>query len=348
MARNATNRSLRQARRAKSDEFYTVLSDIERELRHYQHHFKGKTVLCNCDDPRVSNFFHYFAYNFEKLGLKSLITTCYKNQNADLFSRNDSDTAIFLKYDGDKNQNGVPDPDEIGVTNLKGDGDFRSEECIELLKQADIVVTNPPFSLFREYVSQLIEYDKKFLIIGTWNAITYKEIFPLIKDNKLWIGINSNRNFSGFIVPEHYPLHGTEARIDENGNRIVSSNNTCWFTNLDIAKRHEELILYREYDPDEYPTYDNYDAIEVSKTKDIPIAYDGVMGVPITFLNNYNPAQFEILGITDRQNSSGLRTRKYTVDDHPKYNDLNARSVLRNGDDYKAVYARLLVRSKSP
>jgi len=296
MSRKATNKFLTQAKRSKNDEFYTVLSDIEKELRHYKKHFKNKVVYCNCDDPRVSNFFHYFSYNFEKLELKKLITTCYKNQNADLFSRHDTERAIYLEYKGDKNKNNVPDPKEIGIKQLKGDGDFRSQECIELLEQSDIVVTNPPFSLFREYVSQLVEHNKKFLIIGTWNAITYKDIFKYIKENKIWIGVNSNRNFTGFIVPKHYPLDGTEARIDENGNRIISSNNTCWFTNLDIDKRHEELILYKKYDPEVYPTYDNYNAIEVSKANDIPIDYDGLMGVPITFMNKYNPKQFEIVG----------------------------------------------------
>ena len=290
------NKHLHKANKSKMDEFYTQLSDVEKEVRHYKDHFKDKVVLCNCDDPRVSSFFHYFSHNFEQLELKKLITTCYKNQNPGLFSEHASERAIYLEYTGDRNGNNVPDPEEIGTKDFKGDGDFRSDECIELLKQADIVVTNPPFSLFREYVAQLMKYEKKFLIVGTWNAITYKEIFKLIKDNKIWLGVNSNRNFSGFIVPEHYPLHGTEARIDENGNRIISSNNTCWFTNLDIEKRHEDLILYKTYSPKEYPTYDNYDAIEVSKTKDIPMDYAGAMGVPITFLDKYNPEQFEILG----------------------------------------------------
>jgi hypothetical protein len=193
MARKATNKTLKTAKAAKQDEFYTVLSDIEKELRHYRKHFEGKVVLCNCDDPRVSNFFHYFSYNFERLGLKHLITTCYRNKERDLFSKNDSESAIWLEYDGDTNGNSVPDVSEIGVKPLKGDGDFRSEECIDLLKQADIVVTNPPFSLFREYLSQLIQFDKKFLIIGTWNAISYKETFQFIRENKVWIGINSNR-----------------------------------------------------------------------------------------------------------------------------------------------------------
>ena len=346
MARNATNKSLKTAKAAKQDEFYTVLSDIEKELRHYRKHLVGKVVLCNCDDPRISNFFHYFSYNFERLGLKRLITTCYRNQERDLFSKNESDHAIWLDYTGDKNGNNVPDVAEIGVQPLKGDGDFRSQECIDLLKQSDVVVTNPPFSLFRDYVSQLVEHKKKFLVVGTWNAITYKEIFKLIKEDKLWIGINSNRNFSGFIVPAHYPLHGTEARIDEDGNRIISSNNTCWFTNMDNAKRHEPLILYRNYNEHDYPKYDNYEAIEVSSTNSIPMDYKGTMAVPITFLNKYNPEQFEILGIMDRANSSGLRTKKYEKPEFPNANDLNARGVLVQNGVHKAIYARLLIRNK--
>lgn len=345
MARVATNKTLQQAKKSKSDEFYTVLSDVEKELKHYKKHLKGKVVLCNCDDPRTSNFFHYFSYNFEKLGLKKLITTCYKSQNMELFSRHDTAQAIYLEYEGDKNHNKVPDPAEIGIKKLVGDGDFRSDECIQLLEKSDVVITNPPFSLFREYVTQLVEHNKKFLVIGTWNAITYKEIFKLIKENKLWIGVNSNRNFSGFIVPDHYPLHGTEARIDENGNRIISSNNTCWFTNMDNSKRHEKLILYKSYNEEEYPKYDNYDAIEVAKTNDIPIDYTGVMAVPITFLNKYNPDQFEILGIMDRANSSGLRTKKYSKDEFYNANDLNARGVIKVNGEYKAMYARLLIRS---
>jgi len=328
MARIATNKNLTKAKNEKNDEFYTILTDIEKEVKHYKKHFKKKVVLCNCDDPRVSNFFHYFSYNFEQLGLKKLITTCYKNQNPELFSNHKSERAIYLEYTGDKNRNNIPDAAEIGIKQLKGDGDFRSNECINLLKQADIVITNPPFSLFREYVEQLIKYKKKFLIIGTWNAITYKEIFRLIMEDKIWIGINSNRNFTGFIVPKHYELHGTEARIDENGNRLVSSNNTCWFTNLDNAKRHEELILYKTYNKKEYPTYDNCNAIEVSKTNDIPINYKGVMGVPITFMNKYNPNQFEILG----------------MDDHSLvYPDWRGRGPDLNG---KAIYRRIMIKNK--
>lgn len=323
------NRYLNHAKKVKNDEFYTRLEDIEAELKFYRRHFKNKVVLCNCDDPRISNFFHYFSHNFEALGLKKLITTCYKNQNMDMFSAHDAEAAIALEYDGDKNNNRVPDIEEIGIRPLKGDGDFRSDECIALLEQADIVVTNPPFSLFREYIAQLVEYDKKFLVVGTWNAIAYKDIFSLLKDDKLWIGINSNRNFSGFIVPDHYPLHGTEARLDEHGDRIVSSNNTCWFTNLDNSKRHENLVLHCKYNPDDYPKYDNYDAINVGKVNDIPGDYDCLMGVPVTFLDKYNPDQFEIVGI-DRvlvKEKTGKGIRFYI--------------------DGKELFARIVIRKRS-
>lgn len=320
----AGNKSLHAANKAKQDEFYTQLSDIENELKHYKEHFKGKTVLCNCDDPRVSNFFHYFSYNFERLGLKKLITTCFKNQNRDLFSQNDCERAIWLEYYGDKNGNRVPDPNEIGINYLNGDGDFRSEECIELLKQADIVVTNPPFSLFREYVAQLIKYDKKFVIIGNQNAITYKEIFSLIKDNKLWLG--STLSFAKFKVPEYYEERSTRFWIDETGQKWRSFGNICWFTNLDIAKRHERLILYKSFSPEEYPKYDNYDAINVDKVSDIPFDYGGVMGVPITFLDKYNPDQFEIIkfrkGDDDKDLSIGGKCPYFRILIRSKQNSL--------------------------
>jgi hypothetical protein len=341
-SKKTLNKNLHKAKNDKKDEFYTQLSDIEKEMKHYKGFFKGKVVLCNCDDPWVSNFFRYFANNFEKLRLKKLITTCYKNQNMALFSQNKSEKAIYLEYQGDKNANNMPDPEEIGIKHLKGDGDFRSEECIELLKkQADIVVTNPPFSLFREYVAQLIRYDKKFVIIGHQNAITYNEIFRLIKDNKIWLGYGFTGGATHFIT--HYEDHATAGNHKEG---MVRVSGVHWFTNLDINKRHEDLILYKKYNPGEYPTYDNYDAINVDKTKDIPMDYDGVMGVPITFLDKYNPEQFEILGITDRQNTSGLRSKKYTIEDVPNFNDLNARSVIKTGNTYKAMYARLLIKKK--
>ena len=297
IAEKTLNQTLHIAKSAKKDEFYTQLSDIESELKHYEKHFKDKVVFCNCDDPRNSNFFNYFAYNFEKLGLKKLITTCYKNQETDLFADEATEKAVFLEYYGDKNGNKIPDADEIGIKPLKGDGDFRSKESIDLLKQADIVVTNPPFSLFREYVDQLVKYDKKFLIIGNINAITYKEIFKLIKENKAWLGINMGRGISGFIVPDHYELYGTETSIDSFGNRIISPNNCLWLTNLDTFKRHEDIVLTKKYygNEIEYPHFDNYDAINVNKTQDIPMDFDGIMGVPITFLHKYNPEQFELI-----------------------------------------------------
>ncbi len=308
---SAKNSNLHAAKRSKNDEFYTQLSDIERELQHYTAHFKDKVVYCNCDDPRISNFFHYFSYNFERLGLKKLIATCYKNQHSDLFSKNDSEQAIYLIYEGDKDGNRVPSPDEIEVKPLQGDGDFRSAECIELLKQADIVVTNPPFSLFREYVAQLVEYEKKFLIVGNNNSITYKEIFPLIKNNQLWLGYNCLRHF------------GTPS------GDLYEAARSFWFTNLEHKKRHEELILWKTYAPEEYPHYDNYNAVNVDKVANIPIDYDGVMGVPITFLDKYNPEQFEIIGL-DRY-----------VEDNPNY----GKRFTLNG---KETYARILIKHKNP
>ncbi len=289
------NQNLHKAKASAKDEFYTQLSDIENELRHYKDHFHDKVVYCNCDDPRVSNFFTFFSKQFEWYGLKKLITTCYKNQQPDLFSSHDSEQAVYLEYNGDQDGNRRPDPHEIEVKPLQGDGDFRSPECIELLKQSDIVVTNPPFSLFREYVGQLMEYDKKFLIIGNMNATTYKEIFPLFKENRMWYGPSISSGDREFGVPDNYPLTAASHRIDENGRRFVRVKGVRWFTNLPHKKRHEELILYKTYSPEEYPHYDNYDAIEVSKTNEIPEDWKGYMGVPITFLDKHNPEQFEII-----------------------------------------------------
>ena len=252
------NKNLNAAKEAKKDEFYTQLEDINNELRHYREHFRGKTVLCNCDDPRVSNFFTYFAYNFEFLGLKRLITTCYKSQNMDLFSQNKCEHAIYLIYDGDKNGNNIPDPEEIGIHPLKGDGDFRSQECIELLKQADIVVTNPPFSLFREYVAQLMKYEKDFLIIGNVNTVTTKDIFPLFMQNKIWLGYGFNAGNAFFRIPdEEKPNYAAGVYNEETG--LVKFRNCHWFTNLDHKKRHENIILYKHYSPEEYPHYVNFD-----------------------------------------------------------------------------------------
>ncbi|MFN7310920.1 MAG: adenine-specific methyltransferase EcoRI family protein [Vampirovibrionales bacterium] len=286
------NKNLHKAKDSKKDEFYTQLSDIERELKHYKHHFKDKVVYCNCDDPRVSNFFHYFSHNFEALGLKKLMATCYKSQKVNEFSHNDAEEAVYLEYTGDKNGNFIPDDEEIGIKPLKEDGDFRSEESIELLKQADIVVTNPPFSLFRDYVAQLVQHDKKFVIIGHQNALTYKEIFRLVKENKLWLGFGFKGGASHFIN-KHYEDYASAGDHKEG---MIRVSGVVWLTNLDISKRHEDLVLYKKYTPEEYPKYDNYDAINVDKTKDIPMDYTGLMGVPITFMDKYNPEQFEIIG----------------------------------------------------
>jgi hypothetical protein len=291
----AANRNLGDARKAKEDEFYTQLRDIERELRHYKSHFKDKVVYCNCDDPWVSDFFHYFSYNFEKLALRKLIATCYKSQERDHFSQNDSEQAICLEYEGDKNNEGVPNPEEIGIKLLEGDGDFRSSEGVELLKQADIVVTNPPFSLFREYLGELVEHDKKFVILGSQNAITYRDVFLLLRDNKMWLGYNNGQ--MAFKVPDYYEPRATRYWQDEDGQKWRSFGNMCWFTNIDLSKRHEDLILYRSYDEAKYQRYDSYDAIHVEKVADIPMDFDGVMGVPITFLSKHNPDQFEIVGL---------------------------------------------------
>ena len=301
----AGNLSLQQANKAKNDEFYTQLSDIENELVHYKDFFNGKTVFCNCDDPYESNFFKYFALNFNHLKLKKLIATCYDSspvagEQLSLFP-DKHPYKIEITEVKDVNGDFAIDLTEVEYL-LKNDknvlkklksGDFRSEECINALKECDVVVTNPPFSLFREYVAQLVEYDKKFIIIGNQNAITYKEIFPLIKENKMWLGYKFGD--MAFTVPDYYEARETRFWIDENGQKWRSLGNICWYTNIDTLKRHEDIILYKQYSPEEYPKYDNYDAIEVSKTADIPCDYDGIMGVPITFLDKYNPNQFEII-----------------------------------------------------
>ncbi len=295
MTRNATNRLLQHAKKAKSDEFYTQLSDIARELKFYKDHFKDKVVYCNCDDPRRSNFYTYFVSNFHDLGLKKLITACYQEAEGGLFGPATAAKGFFYEYTGRREETACPGPADF--TYFRGDGDFRSSESIKLLELADIVVTNPPFSLFREYVAQLVRYRKKFLIIGNINAITYKEIFHLIQENKAWLGVNLGRGISGFIVPDHYELYGTEARIDAGGRRIVSPNNCLWLTNLDVSKRHEDITLEKRYagHEAEYPKYDNFDGINVDKTQNIPKDYAGCMGVPITFLHKFNPDQFEIV-----------------------------------------------------
>ena len=263
---------LDKAKINKKDEFYTQLIDIEKEVVHYTKHFRGKVVYCNCDDPEYSNFWKFFYEHFEELGLKELNATYF------------GEDARFYNYDGK----------EITITQLKENGDFRSNECIQVLKQSDIVITNPPFSLFREYISQLDKYDKDFLVISNINAITYKEVFPLIQSNKAWLGVCFGRGISGFIVPESYELYGTETKVDENGKRIISPNNCMWLTSLDNEKRHQPIELVKQNE-ESYPFYDNYRGINVNKTQDIPMDYMGAMGVPITFLNKYDPEQFEII-----------------------------------------------------
>jgi hypothetical protein len=346
------NNNLRNAKKVKKDEFYTQLSDIEKELKYYKNAFKNKVVYCNCDDPRVSNFFHYFSYNFEKLGLKKLITTCYKSQEMDLFSENSSERAIYLEYDGDKNNNNVPDVEEIGVNYLEGDGDFRSKESIELLKQADIVVTNPPFSLFREYVAQLVEYDKKFLIIGNINALTYRDIFKLIKENKLWLGASIHSGDREFGVPDDYPLNAAGSRVDEEGNKFIRVKGVRWFSNLDYSERYEDLILYKDYNEEDYPKYENFDAINVDKTKEIPANYEGAIGVPITFLDKYNPDQFEIIGLGISSSGIEVGVQPYKPE-HKKYRKEIQKRGAVDGDLYmmkdgivEVPYARILIRNK--
>ena len=311
---------LANAKKNKADEFYTQLADIEKELRHYKDCFKDKVIFCNCDDPYESNFFKYFAMNFNHLGLKKLICTSYDNSpvaytQLALFddipaktSVNNNRKAYKIEITEvcDYNNDGAVDLTDIQtllknnknrLSKLKGDGDFRSEESIDMLKQADIVVTNPPFSLFREFVAQLVQYNKDFIIIGNVNAITYKEIFKLFKDNKIWLGQSIHSGDREFRVPDYYPLQSSGFRIDEKGIKYIRVKGVRWFTTLDYKDRHEDLVLYKAYNTKEFPTYDNYDAINVDKTCDIPYDYDGYMGVPITFLDKYNPEQFEIIGL---------------------------------------------------
>lgn len=326
----AKNENLHKAKKAKADEFYTQLSDIENECKHYKEHFKGKTILCNCDDPRVSNFFFYFSQNFEYLGLKKLIATCYKSRDINLFSEGKAEKAVYIVYEGDKNGNHKVEDSELDIKGLQYDGDFRSDECKELLKQADIVVTNPPFSLFREYVAQLIEYDKKFLIIGHQNAITYKEIFPLLKENKIWLGYGF-KGGAGHFISKYQDI----ATAGDHREGMIRVSGVTWFTNLEHDKRHEELVLYKTYSPEQYPKYENYNAIEVSKTKDIPMDYDGVMGVPVTFMDKFNPEQFEVIGMAE-DNGKGLSGAE------AEWDGLNPHAII-NG---KAMYKRIFIRKK--
>ena len=345
------SKDLQISRQAKKDEFYTQLIDIEKELRHYKAFFKDKVVFCNCDDPYESNFFKYFAMNFNSLGLKKLIATCYATSPivytqlalfGDEIPMGEEPDAkkpykIEISEVVDANEDGAVDLADVEyllrnrknlLTLLQGDGDFRSEECIELLKEADVVVTNPPFSLFREYVAQLIAYDKKFIIIGNQNAVTYKEIFPLIKDNKIWYGVSIHSHGRDFKVPSDYPLDAYEFRTDEQGNKYINVKGVRWFTNIDYEQRHEDFILFRQYTPEEYPCYDSYDAINVDKTADIPCDYFGIMGVPISFLDKYSPEQFEIIGLD-----------RYTV---PKEFLVGGRLAIGG----KPKYARILIHRK--
>lgn len=345
MAKNA-NANLGAAKTAKKDEFYTQLTDIEKEMRYYRKHFKGKTVLCNCDDPFESNFFKYFVLNFNRLGLKKLIATCYATspiagQQLSLFDvvggdeeqRNKPYKAVVTKVYDVTGDGGVDMFDvaelfkshENELTELQGDGDFRSEECLALLDEADIVVTNPPFSLFREYVSVLMEHEKHFIIIGNVNAITYKEFFPLLKENKVWIGASIHSGDRKFYVPDDYPLNAAGCGIDEDGRRFIRVKGVRWYTNLDLKQRHEEMILVKRYDPKTYPHFDNYDAINVDKTADIPCDYDGIMGVPITFLDRYSPDQFEIVGYTAKD--MGVECLKFYQD---LEQSMNGKPFIRN------------------
>ncbi len=365
----AGNAQLGNAKKEKKDEFYTQLADINAELRHYTHHFADKVVFCNCDDPYESNFFKYFAANFNALKLKRLIATCYAGSSVagrqlELFATDQETTEgkkriphkIVINEVTDVNGDGRIDladvewlikNDKNVLTRLEGDGDFRSAECVALLKESDIVVTNPPFSLFREYVAQLVQYDKNFLIIGHHNAIHYKEIFPLIKDNQMWLGASIHSGDREFMVPKTYETYSPSLRIDAQGNKYLRVPGVRWFTNLDYKKRHEEFVFTRRYNTSDYPKYANYDAIEVAKTVDIPEDWNGLMGVPDTFLDKYNPEQFEIIGIAEGDSGKQLGLKPV-----PKELKLVNHS-LRDGQLYlmkdgKPVkpYSRIIIRRK--
>lgn len=388
----AGNSDLKKANKNKKDEFYTQLTDIETEMKHYRKHFWGKTVFCNCDDPYESNFFKYFAMNFNFLGLKKIVATCYTGspvageefEQLSLFNISPSNENIPKRFPYkieitevvDINGDGAIDLSDVEyllrnqkntLSLLKGDGDFRSPECIEILKQADIVVTNPPFSLFREYVAQLIEYNKQFIIIGNVNAITYKEIFALIKSNKLWMGYSIHSGDREFRVPNDYPLNASGYRIDEQGRKYIRVKGVRWFTNMDYAERHTDIDLWKKYTPEEYPYYKNYDAINVDITANIPEDYYGVIGVPITFLDKYNPDQFEIIALgivgsceftSNRRmeilDKNGNGTGKYTMnakgtlyrDYNPQKDKVPAFRDEKTNDLYSSIYARVLIRRK--
>lgn len=310
------NNNLNAAKRVKNDEFYTQLMDIEKECHHYRPHFKDAVVLCNCNDALHSNFAVFFSLNFEFLGLKKLICTEY------------GEHAKARIYTGDKNGNNIPDLEEWETIELDGDGSFNSPECLEFLEECDIVVTNPPFSLFREFIATMMKFNKKFLVIGNGNAVTYKEIFPLIKENKLWLGYKGFSGGMDMIAGDNYDASKCKhPKYDAKGNTLINVMMCVWFTNLEHSKRHEPLDLYKKYTPEEYPKYDNYDAIEVSKVVDIPIDYEGVMGVPISFLDKYCPEQFEIVGIAN--------SARY-IGDFPCLTIVNG----------KKIYNRILIRKR--
>lgn len=365
----AKNKALQQAAKAQQDEFYTDIHDIENELMYYRHHFKDKIVLCNCDDPYESAFFEYFASSFNSLGLKKLIATCYAGspiaqQQLSLFDEDTpapkrkpycAEITSLEDFNGDGRKD-LLDIEYILKHNvggrlriLKGDGDFRSPECIELLKEADIVVTNPPHSLLREFIALLVKYNKKFLVLGNINAITYKEAFPLFMQNKMWLGLTIHSGDRKFFVPDNYPLEAAGCGVDDETDRkFIRVKGVRWFTNMDHGWHTETLVLFRSYyeDPSKYPKYDNYDAIEVSKVVDIPCDYLGVMGVPVTFLDKYNPKQFEIVGMAKRgAGDPALRTKVYTREEYPNYSDLNAGPVLRDANgNLRNTYPRILIR----
>lgn len=373
----ANNKNLAKAKDGKKDEFYTMLSDIENELKHYKKHFKDKIVLCNCDDPYESNFFKYFALNFNTLGLKKLITTCYAGSTVvtEQLSLFDIE-GLVIKKEQEKNPYKieiveVPDSNGDGAIDLsdvkhliknqkntlsllKGDGDFKSPECIELLKEADIVVTNPPFSLFKEYMAQLVKYDKKFLVISNIQTIKYKEIFPLILNGKMWAGYSFNKTFE-FMMSDSYVLKG-KGYIDEKGHKHGFVPGICWLTNLDIDKRHEKMILYKKYDPSEYKKYDNYDAIEVSNVNEIPKDYPGKMGVPISFLERFNPEQFKLIGSSDISDTlDGITILgKEWIENYRKqggtgHYTANMKSIGYSADGkYKIVFSRLIIKNLNP
>jgi len=356
MSKKTLNKNLHKASKGRNDEFYTQLPDIEKELKHYKDQFLGKVVYCNCDDPFESNFFKYFAANFNALGLKKLITTSYVKSpivggqlplfEVEGLKPSGKETfKIEIKEVTDINSNGAINLDDVEyllkhdkntATPLRGNGDFRSEECIELLKEADIVVTNPPFSLFREYVAQIVKYEKKFLIIGNTNALTYKKIFKLIKEDKLRTGYTNFNVGMFFVVPDDWEhFH----HIDKNGKKIARVSTSCWFTNLEVEKHKEFITLYKKYNPNEYPKYENYDAINVDKYTDIPCNYAGAMGVPVTFVDKYNQDQFEIigLGISNSGIKIGVKPykekhKKYTPEEYPKYDNYNAINVNKYTD----------------